>query len=71
MILYLVYLEITVLKFKLLFHILYSNMCTYNAMSYHTDHFEIQKRDLEESLLTVVHLITIHQIPYNYKKPTT
>ena len=25
-------------------------MCTYNAMSSHTDHFKIQKRDLEESL---------------------
>ena len=27
-------------------------MCTYNAISSHTDHFEIQKRDSEESLLT-------------------
>ena len=25
-------------------------MCTYNAISSHTDHFEIQKRDSEESL---------------------
>ena len=35
---------------------LYSNMCTYNAISSHTDHFEIQKRDSEESLLTFVNL---------------
>ena len=27
-------------------------MCTYNTISSHTDHFEIQKRDSEESLLT-------------------
>ena len=31
-------------------------MCTYNAISSHTDHFEIQKRDLEESLSTFVNL---------------
>ena len=31
-------------------------MCTYNAISSHTDHFEIQKRDSEESLLTFVNL---------------
>ena len=30
-------------------------MCTYNPRSSHTDHFEIQKRDSEESLLTFVH----------------
>ena len=31
-------------------------MCTYNAISSHTDHFEIQKRDSEESLLSFVNL---------------
>ena len=31
-------------------------MCTYNAISSHTDHFEIQKRDSEESLLTFANL---------------
>ena len=31
-------------------------MFTYNAISSHTDHFEIQKRDSEESLLTFVNL---------------
>ena len=31
-------------------------MCTYNAKSSHTDHYEIQKRDSEESLLTFVNL---------------
>ena len=31
-------------------------MCTYNAISSHTDHFKIQKRDSEESLLTFVNL---------------
>ena len=31
-------------------------MCTYNAISPHTDHFEIQKRGSEESLLTFVNL---------------
>ena len=31
-------------------------MCTYNAISSHTDHFEIQKRDSEKSLLTFVNL---------------
>ena len=31
-------------------------MCTYNAISSHTYHFEIQKRDSEESLLTFVNL---------------
>ena len=31
-------------------------MCTYNAISSHIDHFEIQKRDSEESLLTFVNL---------------
>ena len=33
-------------------------MCTYKAISSHTDHFEIQKRDSEESLLTFVNLFT-------------
>ena len=27
-------------------------MCTYNAISSQTDHFEIQERDSEESLFT-------------------
>ena len=27
-------------------------MCTYNTISSHTDHFEIQKKYSEESLLT-------------------
>ena len=31
-------------------------MRTYNTISSHTDHFEIQKRDSEESLLTFVNL---------------
>ena len=31
-------------------------MCTYNTISSHTDHFEIQKRDSEDSLLTFVNL---------------
>ena len=31
-------------------------MCTYNAISSHTDHFEIHKRDSEESVLTFVNL---------------
>ena len=31
-------------------------MCTYNAKGSHTDHFEIQKRDSEESLLTFVNM---------------
>ena len=31
-------------------------MCTYNAISSHTDHYEIQKRDSEESLLTFVNV---------------
>ena len=34
-------------------------MCTYNAISSHTDHFEIQKRDSEESLLTFVNLFPV------------
>ena len=29
---------------------------TYNAISSHTEHFEIQKRDSEESLLTFLNL---------------
>ena len=37
-------------------------MCTYNAISSHTDHFEIQKRDLEESLLTFVNLFPSYSI---------
>ena len=35
---------------------LYNNMCTYNTISTHTDHFQIQKRDSEESLLTFVNM---------------
>ena len=31
-------------------------MCPYNTISSHTDHFDIQKRDSEESLLTFVKL---------------
>ena len=31
-------------------------MSIYNTISYHTDHFEIQKRDLEESILPFVNL---------------
>ena len=33
-------------------------MCTYNTINSHTDHFEIQKRDSEESLLTFVNLFS-------------
>ena len=38
------------------------NMCTYNAISSHTDHFEIQKMDSEESLLTFVDLFPSYSI---------
>ena len=31
-------------------------MCTYTTINSHTDHFEIQKRDSEESILTFVNL---------------
>ena len=44
-------------------------MCTYNAISSHTDHFEIEKRDSEESLLTFVNLFpsySILEIQYTY-----
>ena len=34
-------------------------MCTYNAISSHTDLFIIQKRDSEESLLNFVNLFPI------------
>ena len=37
-------------------------MCTYNAISSHTDHFEIQKRGSEESLLTFVNLFPSYSI---------
>ena len=37
-------------------------MCTYNALSSHTDHFEIQKRVSEESLLTFVNLFPSYSI---------
>ena len=39
-------------------------MCTYNTISSYTDHFEIQKRDSEESLLIFVNLAfttVVHQ----------
>ena len=39
-------------------------MCTYNAISSHTDHYEIQKRDSEESLLTFVNLFPSYVIFY-------
>ena len=41
---------------------LYNNMCTYDAISSHTDHFEMQKRDSEESLLTFVNLFPSYSI---------
>ena len=44
------------------YFILYNNMYTYNAISSHTDHFEIQKRDSEESLLTFVNLFPSYSI---------
>ena len=37
-------------------------MCTYNAINSHTDHYEIQKRDSEESLLTFVNLFPSYSI---------
>ena len=37
-------------------------MCTYNTISSHTGHFEIQKRDSEESLLTFVDLFPRYSI---------
>ena len=37
-------------------------MCTYNAISSHTDHLEIQKMDSEESLLTFVDLFPSYSI---------
>ena len=37
-------------------------MCTYNAISSHTDHYEIQKRDSEESLLTFLNLFPSYSI---------
>ena len=41
---------------------LYNNMCTYNTITSHTYHFEIQKRDSEESLLTFVNLFPSYSI---------
>ena len=44
-------------------------MCTYNTRSSHTNHFEIQKRDSEEILLTFVNLFpsySILKIQYTY-----
>ena len=56
-------------------------MCTYNTISTHTDHFEIQKRDSEEILLTFVnlhsHLTYLHTVDstllleYNQSVTTT
>ena len=37
-------------------------MCTYNTITSHTYHFEIQKRDSEESLLTFVNLFPSYSI---------
>ena len=37
-------------------------MSTSNAISSHTDHFEIQKRDSEESLLTFVNMFPSYSI---------
>ena len=37
-------------------------MCTYNEISSHTDHYEVQKRDSEESLLTFVNLFHSYSI---------
>ena len=44
---------LTIILVKTFISFLYNNMCTYNAISSHTDHFEIQKMDSEESLLTL------------------
>ena len=44
-------------------------MCTYNTKSTHTDHFEIQKRDSEESLLTFVNLHS--HLTYLHTKDST
>ena len=44
-------------------------MCTHNTISSHTDHFEIQKRDSDESLLTFANLFpsySILEIQYTY-----
>ena len=44
-------------------------MCTYNTISSHTDLFEIQERDSEESLLTFVNLFPYYyilEIQYTY-----
>ena len=49
-------------------------MCTYNAISSHTDHFEIQKKDSEESLLTFVEVFAkhkVHLVPTQLLKSTT
>ena len=37
-------------------------MCTYNTISSHTDHFELQKRDSDESLLTIVNMFPSYSI---------
>ena len=41
---------------------LYNNMCTHNTISSHKDHFEIHKRDSEESILTFVNLFPRYSI---------
>ena len=37
-------------------------MCTYNAISSHTDHLEIKKKNSEESLFTFVNLFPSYSI---------
>ena len=37
-------------------------MCTNNTLSSHTDHFEMQKKDSEESLLSLVNLFPSYAI---------
>ena len=39
-------------------------MCIYNTISSHTDHFELQKKDSEESLLTYVNLFPKFSVDY-------
>ena len=39
-------------------------MCTYDTITSHTYHFEIQKRDSEESLLTFVNLFPMFFISF-------
>ena len=37
-------------------------MCTNNTLSSHTDHFEMQKKDSEESLLSPLNLFPMYSI---------